>query len=85
MQTQMFSHFASILVCCTYVSLLCLFFRMNNSLFQKIVPCMRPKKKVLFPEIDQVKTFLSLTRPHSQMFIRIYIFNFKKQTNKQKK
>ena len=25
----------------------------------------------------------SLTRPHSRIYIRIYIFNFKKQTNKQ--
>ena len=29
--------------------------------------------------------FLSLTRPHSQMCIRIYIFNLKKQRNEQKK
>ena len=32
-----------------------------------------------------MKNFLSLTLPHSRMCIRIYIFNFKKQTNKQKK
>ena len=43
------------------------------------------KKVVLFPEIGQVKKILSLTLPHSRMCIRIYIFNFKKQTNKQKK
>ena len=44
----------------------------------------RSKKVVLFPEIDRVKKFLSLTRPHSQMCIRIYIFSFKQkntQTN----
>ena len=29
--------------------------------------------------------FLSLTRLHSQMCIRIYIFNLKKQRNEQKK
>ena len=45
---------------------------------------LRPKKVVLFPEIGRMKKILSLTRPHSQMCIRIYIFNFKKQTNKQK-
>ena len=39
----------------------------------------------MFPEIDRVKIFLSLTRPYSRICIRIYIFNFKKQTNKQKK
>ena len=38
---------------------------------------------VLFPEIDRVKFFLSLTRPHSQMIIRIHIFDFKKQANKE--
>ena len=51
------------------------------------------KKVVLFPEIGRVKKFLSLTRPHSRMCIRLYIyiyiylyiFNIKKQTNKQKK
>ena len=46
----------------------------------------RPKKVVLFPEIGLLKLFLSLTLPHGQMYIRIYIFNFKKQrTNKQTK
>ena len=43
------------------------------------------KKVVLFPEIGRMKFFLSLTRPHSGVCIRIYIFNIKKQTNKQKK
>ena len=43
------------------------------------------KKVVLFPEIGRVKIFISLTRPHSRMCMAIYIFNFKKQTNKQKK
>ena len=44
---------------------------------------LRPKKVVLFPEIGRMKKILSLTRPHSQMCIRIYIFNFKnKQTSK---
>ena len=45
---------------------------------------LRPKRVVLFPEIAWIKIFLSLTRPHSRMCIRIYILNFKKQTNKQK-
>ena len=46
---------------------------------------LRPKKEVLFPEIGRVKNCLSVTRPHSRICIRIYIFNFKKhQTNKQK-
>ena len=39
---------------------------------------------VLFPGIGRVKKFLSLTCLHSWIFIRINIFNFKKQTNKQK-
>ena len=43
------------------------------------------KKVVLFLEIDRLKIFLSLTSLHSQMCIRIFFFNFKKQTNKQKK
>ena len=38
----------------------------------------------LFPETGRVKKILSLTRPHSQMCIRIYIFNFKKQTQTKK-
>ena len=42
------------------------------------------KKVVLFPEIGRVKFFLSLTRSHSWMCIRIHIFNFKKQTSKEK-
>ena len=29
------------------------------------------KKIVLFPEIDRVKIFMSLTRPHSRMCIKI--------------
>ena len=36
------------------------------------------KKVVLFPEISRVKNFLSLTRPHSRICIRICVFNFKK-------
>ena len=40
----------------------------------------RTKKVVLFTEIGRVKFF---SRPDSRMCIRIYIFNFKKQTNKQ--
>ena len=44
----------------------------------------RPKKVVLFPEIGRVKLFLSLTRPHSRMCIRVLSFSFKKQTSKQK-
>ena len=47
---------------------------------------LRPKKEVLFPEIGRVKNCLSVTRQHSRICIRIYIFNFKKhQTNKQTK
>ena len=38
------------------------------------------KKVVLFPENSRVKIFLSLTRPHSQMCIRI-----KKKKKKQNK
>ena len=38
----------------------------------------RPKKVVLFPEIGRVKSFLLLTRLHSPICIRTYIFNFKK-------
>ena len=44
-----------------------------------------PKKEVLLPEIGWVKMFLSLIHPHSRMCIRICIFNFKKQANKQNK
>ena len=46
----------------------------NNKLGQK--------KVVLFPEIDRIKIFLSLTRPLNRMCIRIYIFNLKKKNNK---
>ena len=35
--------------------------------------------------IKILKKNLSLTRPQGRMCIRIYIFNFKKQTNKQKR
>ena len=42
----------------------------------------KAKKAVLFPEVGRVKKFLSLTLPHSPMYIRIYNFNFKKQTSK---
>ena len=44
---------------------------------------LKPKiKVVLFPEIGQVKDFLSLTRPHSRMRIRIYNFNLKEEKKK---
>ena len=43
------------------------------------------QKAILFLETDRVKKFLSLTHAHSRMCIRIYIFSFKKQTNKKKK
>ena len=46
---------------------------------------LRWKKVVLFLQTNQVKIFLSLTRPHHWICIRIFIFNFEKQTNKQKK
>ena len=36
----------------------------------------------MFPEIGWVKKILSLTRLHSQMYIRIYIFNFKNKQSK---
>ena len=45
----------------------------------------RPKKRVLFPEIGPVKIFLSLTRPHSRMYIRIHVSNLKQKTKKAKK
>ena len=41
---------------------------------------MLSKKVVLFPEIGRVKFFISLTRPHSRMCIKIYIFNKKTTT-----
>ena len=43
------------------------------------------KKVVLFLETGQGKNFLLLICSHSQMCIRICIFNFKKQTSKKKK
>ena len=60
-----------------------------NQLFVKILITLNllrsgEIKIALFPETGRVKNFLSLTHPHSQICIRIYIFNFKKQTNKQK-
>ena len=44
----------------------------------------KAKQNSSLPEIGRV-IFLSLTRPHIRVCIRIYIFNFKKHTNKQKK
>ena len=44
----------------------------------------KPKKKVLFPEIGQVKTFCHLSARISRMCVGINIFCFKK-THKQKK
>ena len=42
--------------------------------------CSKAKKKgVFFLEIGRLKVFLSLTRLHSRMCIKIYIFKFKKQ------
>ena len=46
---------------------------------------MRPEKVVLFPEVGRVQIFLSLTRPHSGMCIRIYTFNWKNKTKKKQK
>ena len=43
------------------------------------------KKIVLFPEIGRVRIFLSLTRPHSRMCIRINIFSLKKRDQEDKK
>ena len=45
----------------------------------------RPKKKILFPEIDLVKIFSSVTCPHSGMCTRIYIFHLKQKTKKARK
>ena len=42
-----------------------------------------PKKAVLFPEVDQVKNFLSLTLLHSWNCVRINIFCFKKHQKKE--
>ena len=41
-----------------------------------------PKKVVLFPEMRRVKIFLSFTRPHCRMCIRIYIFHLENKTKK---
>ena len=49
----------------------------------KKIQHIRPKKVVLFPEIGRVKKILSLTRPHSQICIRIYIFLFQRTSSKQ--
>ena len=44
-----------------------------------------PKKSSLVSRSRPGEIFLSVTRPHSRMCIRIYILNFKKQqTNKRK-
>ena len=43
------------------------------------------KKSSLLSGNRRVKKVFSLTRTHSRMCIRIYIFNFKKQANKQTK
>ena len=45
----------------------------------------KTKKKVLFSEIGRERISLSFTRPHSQMCIRIYIFNFNNYSIKRKK
>ena len=42
------------------------------------------KKSILVSENRAGENFLSFTCPYSQMCIRIYIFNFKKQRNEQK-
>ena len=56
----------------------------SQNFYTRKLSKIRHKKVVLFPEIDRVKFFSSLTRPHSRMCIRIHVFNFKKQTNKPK-
>ena len=43
------------------------------------------RKSSCFRKSTGWKFFISLTCPHSLMCIKIYIFNFRKQTNKQKK
>ena len=56
----------------------------NNLKHSKLLDSLGQKKVILFPEIGRVKTFLLLTRPHSQMCIRIYIFYFTKKSKKTK-
>ena len=68
-------------IACKYVKNHCLL----SINFSALIFMLRAKKAVLFPEIGRVKKILSLTLPHSPMYIRIYNFNFKKQTNKQKR
>ena len=46
---------------------------------------LRQKESSLVSGNRPSENFLSLTRPHSRICIRIYNFNFKKQTKKQKK
>ena len=48
----------------------------KNSLSKRKTDHWRPKKVVLFLEIGRMKIFLSLTRLHIWICIRIYIFNF---------
>ena len=54
--------------------------KLNVAKFQTLCQ----KEVVLFPDIGRVKCFLFSTRPHSRLCSRTYIFNFKRQTNKQK-
>ena len=44
----------------------------------------RPKKSSLVSRSRPGEIFLSVTRPHSRMCIRIYILNFKQQQKKKK-
>ena len=55
----------------------------------RVAQCKQPrllrskKKVILFPEIGRVKTFLSLTRPHSRMCIRsVFLISKNKLTSK---
>ena len=57
-------------------------FSYTNFFYNKEQFKLRPKN---YPEIGRVKMFWSLTHPENRVCIRIYIFNFKKQTSKKKK
>ena len=72
--------------CCDSLKIKIVFVVLHPDMKLNCIPILGQKKLVLFPKIGRVKIFLSLTGPHSQIYIRIYIFNFRKhKTNKQKK
>ena len=55
----------------------------NTNLFLYPYVCWAKKSRLVSGN-QLGEFFLKLTRSHSRMCIRIYVFNFKKQTNKQK-